>query len=98
MLTFLTVFVDIPEPSSSSTRSSFNQANREVNSSDLNFDSSLEDPNLDFDSSDWFDSDLEAEGSNYDEELDEEVQLEQVAMEDGTNEGFDNNVFHNSKF
>ena len=40
----------------------------------------------------------EVEGSNYDEELDEEVQLEQVAMEDGTNEGFDNNVFHNSKF
>ena len=55
---------------------------------------------MDFDSLDWFDSDPEAEGSNYDEELDEEVQLEQVAMEDGTNEGkaFDSNVFHNSKF
>ncbi|KAF8834377.1 hypothetical protein BDN67DRAFT_1016569 [Paxillus ammoniavirescens] len=52
---------------------------------------------------DWVDSDFEAEDTNGEqhsdsEELDEELELEQVAMEDGTDDGFDSNTFGNYKF
>ena len=96
-LAFLTTFVDSPEPPSSSVRSNFNQADRVANSSDLNSVPSLEDQDLDSGSSDWVDSNPEVEDSHY-EELDEEMQLELVAMEDGTSDGFDSNVFHHVKF
>ena len=98
MLVFLTAFVDSAEPPSSSVRFSFNQADRVANSSDLNSGPSLEDQDLNSDSSDWVDSDPEAEDSNDDEELDEEMELELIAMEDGTSDGFDSNVFHHFKF
>ena len=47
--------------------------------------------------SDCVDSDFETEDSNHGEELDEDMELQQVATED-SNDGFDSNVFDNFKF
>ena len=94
----MTTFQDNPELLSSSIWAN-NQADGdgELNGSDLNADHSLMDQDFNSDS-DWVDSDLEAEDSDHGEELDEEMELEQVAMEDSTNDGFDSNTFHNFKF
>ena len=52
--------------------------------------------------SDWVDLDFEVEDSNDklhgEKDLDEEMELEQVAMEDGVNDGFESNVFDDFKF
>jgi len=73
----------------------------ELNASDLNADPSLMDRDSDSDS-DWVDSDFEVEDSNDklhgEKDLDEEMELEQIAMEDGVNDGFDSNVFDDFKF
>ena len=60
---------------------------------------------MDWDSnsdSDWVNSDFEMEDSNDKlhgkKDLDEKMELEQVAMEDGGNDGFASNVFDNFKF
>ena len=93
----LTTSSDNPELFGSSIQAN-NQANSggEPNNSDLNADHSLMDQDSNFDS-DCVDSDFETEDSIHSEELDEELELEQVATED-SNGGFDSNVFHNSKF
>ncbi|KIM54134.1 hypothetical protein SCLCIDRAFT_31318 [Scleroderma citrinum Foug A] len=66
-----------------------------LNNSDLHSDPSLEDQDFNSDSSDWVDLDQEVEDIIYDEMLDEEMELEHVVLEDGTNDGFDSNTFHN---
>jgi len=38
------------------------------------------------------------DGLHGEKDLDEEMELEQVAMEDGANDGFASNVFDNFKF
>ena len=51
--------------------------------------------------SDWVDSDFEVESNDKlhgEKDLDEEMELEQIAMEDGVNDGFDSNVFDDFKF
>ena len=67
----------------------------------MNADPSLMDRDSDSDS-DWVDSDFEVEDSNDklhgEKDLDEEMELEQIAMEDGVNDGFDSNVFDDFKF
>ena len=95
--TILIILSDNPELSSSSIRDN-NQADSddEPNNSDLNADRSPIGRDTDSDS-DHIDSDFETEDSDHDEELDEELELEQVATEDSS-DGFDSNVFHNFKF
>ena len=93
----LTTSSDNPELFSSLIQAN-NQANSgsEPDNSDLNADRSPMDQDSNFDS-DCVDSDFETENSYHSEELDEELELEQVATED-SNDGFNSNVFHNSKF
>ena len=95
----LTTSSDNPELFSSSIQAN-NQANSggKPDNSDLNLNTDHSPMNQDsnFDS-DCIDSDFKTEDSNHGEELDEELELEQVATED-SNDGFNSNVFHNSKF
>ena len=101
--TFLTTFEDSPESSCLSFQADISQEDSggELNASDLNADPSLMDRDSDSDS-DWVDSDFEVEDSNDklhgEKDLDEEMELEQIAMEDGVNDGFDSNVFDDFKF
>ena len=95
---FLTTFEDGPELSGSSIRASTSQRDGggELNASDLNTDTSLMDQDSNSDS-DWVDLDFEMEDGNVElhgeKDLDDEMELEQVAMEDGITDGFDNSVF-----
>jgi len=96
-------FKDSPELSGSSIWASISQEDNdgELNALDLNADPSLMDQDSDSDS-DWVNLDFEVEDSNDklhgEKDLDEEMELEQVAMEDGANDGFASNVFYNFKF
>ena len=94
---------DTPELSGLSIPAGISQEDSggELNSSNLNADPSLMDRDSNSDS-DWVNSDFEVEDSNDElygkKDLDEEMELEQVAMEDGTNDGFDSSVFDDFKF
>ena len=101
--TFLITFEDGQEPSDSSIRAGTSQGDGggELNAPHLNADPSLMDQNSDSDS-EWVDLDFEMEDSNDElhgeKDLDDEMELEQVAMEDGITDGFDSNVFDVFKF
>ena len=101
--TFLTTFKDSPELSGSSIPASTSQEDSggKLKTSYLNANPSLMDQDSNSDS-DWVNSDFEVEDSNNElhgkKDLDEEMELEKVAMEDGTNDGFDSSVFDDFKF
>ena len=68
----------------------------ELDASDLNTNVSLMDQDSSSDS-DWID--LDSGDELHDEmDLDEEAELEQIAMEDSVNDGFDSNAFDGFKF
>ena len=96
-------FKDSPELSGSSIRASISQEDNdgELNVLDLNADPNLMDRDSNSDL-DWVNLDFEVEDSNDKlhgkKDLDEEMELEQVVMEDGVNDGFASNVFDNFKF
>ena len=94
----LTTLEDSPGVSDSPVQVGISQADGggELDASDLNPNVSLMDQDSSSDS-DWIDSDSGDE--LHDEmDLDEEVELEQVAMEDGVSDGFDSNAFDGFKF